>query len=254
MIQCTCEHCGVVFFRAKTSYSPGRTKYCSRACVGAATVAKANKERYARVERTCRTCGKVFTAKRHVVLEGHGLYCSTACYRKGSQRSFTREQSALHFWEKVQRDNPDECWPWTGGLTVNGYGKAQAGWLSGGPTVGAHRVAYALTYGDIPAGLFVCHRCDNRRCCNPAHLFLGTPADNSADMARKGRAVSGPKLHPELAIRGEHIGTAVLSEAQVREIRARNARGESQRKLAREFGVAKSTVGRVVRREYWKHV
>lgn len=78
---------------------------------------------------------------------------------------------------------PDECWPWTGAVTGKGYGKISLAYRHRN----AHRVAFELWHGPIPDGLLVCHRCDNRPCCNPAHLFVGTAKDNAEDMMAKGR-------------------------------------------------------------------
>jgi hypothetical protein len=94
------------------------------------------------------------------------------------------------FWAKVDRSGgPDACWLWTAGTfrLRNGYGKFGAD-PAASRTVYAHRFAYELSHGPIPPGLLVCHHCDNPPCCNPAHLFLGTIADNMRDMSDKGRA------------------------------------------------------------------
>lgn len=87
------------------------------------------------------------------------------------------------FWARVQRGAPDACWPWQAFKDTTGYGKVGGH----GRVWRAHRVAYAFTHGE-PGALSVLHRCDNPSCCNPAHLFLGTQADNMRDMAVKGRS------------------------------------------------------------------
>ena len=89
-------------------------------------------------------------------------------------------------WAKVDRRGPEECWPWTGARRGRGYGHLGSGGR-GQPSIAAHRAVFTLTHGPIPPGMVVCHTCDNRICCNPAHLWLGTQRDNLMDMIAKGR-------------------------------------------------------------------
>lgn len=122
---------------------------------------------------------------------------------------------------------PEACHPWKGHRGVGDYGTFRVGKKK----QKAHRVAWALTHGPIPEGKFVCHRCDNPPCCNDAHLFLGTAADNMTDKTRKGRAPSG-----------ERNGNAKLSDAQVEEAFAMRERGALQREIAERFGVTQSHI------------
>jgi hypothetical protein len=87
------------------------------------------------------------------------------------------------FWAKVDVKDEDECWLWLGGVTYRGYGHSRLN----GRQMGAHRAAWILTFGPIPDGLLVLHKCDVPKCCNPKHLFLGTHRDNLVDAQQKGR-------------------------------------------------------------------
>lgn len=131
---------------------------------------------------------------------------------------------AERFWSKVNKGGPNGCWLWTGATTPRGYGKI----FVEGALQYAHRYSYELATGEKPGGLVVCHRCDTPGCVNPAHLFVGSHADNSADMARKGRVRSGARHH-----------STKLTDAQVADIRRRAEAGELQKDLAAEFGVSK---------------
>jgi len=96
-----------------------------------------------------------------------------------------------YFWSRVARGAPTDCWNWLFGKTTRGYGKS----YFQGREQHSHRIAWIITNGEIPDGLFVCHKCDNPSCCNPSHLFLGTGKDNMQDCVSKGRRPSGER-HP----------------------------------------------------------
>lgn len=153
-------------------------------------------------------------------------------------------------------EKTDGCWLWTAPVTAAGYGKIA---IPGKKSVSAHRMAYELTVGPIPAGLMVCHHCDIKRCVNPDHLFLGTARDNSHDAMKKGLLPHGPTAavnrHPETRARGERQGAAKLTDAQVREIkRILRAGLLSQRSLARLLGVSERTIGWIANGKRWTHI
>lgn len=152
---------------------------------------------------------------------------------------------AERFWPKVDVRGPDECWPWTAATFPKGYGKIGRGGRAAG-VIEAHRASWLLAHGPIPDGLCVLHSCDNPPCVNPAHLFLGTLAENVADMMAKGRHRNGVS-------RGEANGRAKLTAGQVDEIRGRaRGGGESRAALARIFGVSWPTIDRIVRGTRWR--
>lgn len=147
------------------------------------------------------------------------------------------------FWSKV--DKSGDCWLWTNSVNRYGYGYFTVQRVN---TYG-HRVSYELHFGAIPPGMCICHHCDNPRCVRPDHLFLGTRADNSADMKAKGRATGAHKPR-----QGSGHGRAKLTESQVVEIRRLVSAGTPQRYVAMQFGISQTVVWHIHARRTWRHV
>jgi len=142
------------------------------------------------------------------------------------------------FWAKVRRGSPDECWEWLGTKQGTGYGR----FWDGHKSVLAHRWAWKWHHGRLPDNMCVLHRCDNPKCVNYMHLFVGTPADNNADKARKGRA-SRTRLY------GEKHGMTTLTNEQVVEIRSMN--GAPLREISERFHISTATASRIRRGITW---
>lgn len=210
------------------------------------------------VERTCEHCGATFLATRYQIRIGHGTYCSRSC----TARSAAGEPED-RFWSCVDKHGPvpehrpelGPCWVWTGSRRGIGYGR-----LSVHNTMRmAHRYSWELNVGPIPDGLWVLHKCDNRVCVNPSHLFLGTSQDNVADRDAKGRTASGTRngaaTRPDRIPRGEMNPRAVLRESDVLSIRARYASGGvSLQEIANEYGISKQSIWRAIRGKAWRHL
>lgn len=141
----------------------------------------------------------------------------------------------------------DGCWLWQRYCDHHGYGIVRLpslGTSDNGPLARAHRYTYELVHGPVPMGLKVLHHCDVRNCINPAHLFVGTDADNNLDMRQKGRA---------RYFRGEQISNAKLTEDKVRAIRKLLALYDN-RKLGRLFNISRLTIRDIRRGRTWSHV
>lgn len=183
-----------------------------------------------RVECVCILCQRSFQAIANEVKRNNAKFCSTACRDKHKSKPLT-----VRFWDKVNKNGPipvhrpelGPCWLWTGSRRT-GYGFLGAT-HRGGKNTQAHRASWELHCGIIPEGLWVLHRCDNRACVRPDHLFLGTHGDNLRDMLRKRR----------------HI--LKLTCEQVSNLRALYAVGSaSKSQLSREFGIDRKTVSRII--------
>lgn len=142
----------------------------------------------------------------------------------------------------------DACWIWTASRSGDGYGQFRLN----RKTLAAHRVSYQIFVGEIPDGMFVCHRCDNPACVNPHHLFLGTHTDNMRDMCRKGRKkVSQAFMYS--GAKGEKNPHSKLTEAEVIAIRA-NEGGHSRAELARQYGVSQVSISYIANKKTWRHL
>lgn len=152
----------------------------------------------------------------------------------------------VRFWSKVNKEGPTQphmstpCWEWTAGI-CNGYGSF--GMSSG--TERAHRVAWTLTHGDVPTGKQVLHACDHRKCVNPAHLRIGTNADNVQDKMDRGRHPRGEAHRVNV---GESNGSARLTREDVARIREDR---RMHKDVARDYGVSRSLVGMIRQGKVW---
>jgi len=149
---------------------------------------------------------------------------------------YPRKSLEERFWAKVDKHGPNGCWNWTAGEDGCGYGRIKVN----GKMAYAHRVSWELTNGPIPEGMQVLHHCDNPSCVNPAHLFLGTVADNSRDMVSKERQA-----------RGEAHSQAKLTEQEVYEIRALLKAGYPQREIASAYDVDYRTINDIKTGKTW---
>ncbi len=190
-----------------------------------------------KIEKTCLLCGSIF----HPWDTHPGNYCSAAC-----SQICTLNLSAplgIRFWQHVTKT--DGCWLWSGANDgkADGYGRLVT---KGKTSIGAHRISWELHKGPIPDGLWVLHTCDNRRCVNPAHLFLGTHMENQRDAWNKGRQRA-------ITRQGQRNGQTTLSAADV--VTIRNWSPEvPAREFAKHYGVAEVTIYHIRERRLWAQI
>lgn len=252
-----CETCGADFLAVAFQVKQGRARYCSTECYFRARYGAPH-----RITMGCENCRAEFLTWPSRLAAGKGKVCSKACSSAMRARRVVPKEPKVseprppyeapieYFWARVdQSGGPDACWPWTGGRNEHGYGHVSFRPIK---TKLAHRVAWILTHGEIPAGLNVCHHCDNPPCCNPAHLFLGTHADNGWDKVRKGR--HHLQVDPTKA-QGVRNPAARLSEDDVRTIRDLALHSDlTHRQIGERFSVSKTTIRDIVRGNHWSHV
>lgn len=144
------------------------------------------------------------------------------------------------FWARVEKRGIDECWPFSGCTTTSGYGDIK----SHQKRHLAHRVSFEIHKGAIPSGLFVCHSCDNPRCCNPAHLWLGRARENVRDMVAKGR-------HKPPCLKGSENGNSKLTAEIVTAMRLDPRPGTH---IAAAYGLSAATVNAIRSGRTWRHI
>jgi len=182
---------------------------------------------------TCVTCGAEFVTPTRYLKRGRGRNCSRKCSLEAAQKAKWAKHHATAdewFWSKVDKSGgEDACWPWTGRRTKTRGGYGRLVWH--GRLVGAHRMSLALVTGANHSEMFACHHCDNPPCCNPKHLFWGTPQDNTDDCVAKGRKRgAAQKIPPEECL--------LLRES-----------GWSYSKLAERYGVNQASIGKLLNRQ-----
>lgn len=184
-----------------------------------------------------------FSVKEAEKLAARQRLNGNAQHPEGTERRVEgrkRKPTAERFWASVEPQNESGCIEWSKQRDRDGYGYFK---FNGGP-VRAHRMSWILTFGEIPDGLWVLHKCDNPTCVNPDHLFLGTAKDNEIDKIAKGR---------QNYARGEDAGPAKLTSEQVIQIRPLIGT-RTQISIANEFGVSSTLVRKIKNRKVWKHI
>ena len=181
---------------------------------------------------------------------------------QGTRPSRVKER----FFSRIQKT--DNCWNWTGHIEYNGYGSMSIKHKNRS----THRISYEIHFGKIPDGLCVLHKCDNKKCVNPSHLFLGTQLDNVKDRDQKGHTAKGAthgskthpervprgdkngmRTHPEKVRKGEQVNTVKLTEKQVLKIRKMYRTGKyTQKQLAKIFNVNQTNISWIVTNRTWK--
>jgi HNH endonuclease len=190
----------------------------------------------------CIICNKEFKSRSHGV-RGRKKFCSRKCFHLSGNNYKNRYPSPQERFFKAISNETDNnnCWLWIGCLSKQGYGIFHVN----KKTMMTHRYSWILHYGEIPEKMFVCHKCDNRKCVNPEHLFLGTNHENVIDMLKKGR---------KNPIKGSRHPSAKLNENDVIKIKILIKEGVILNKIAKMFNIGKRQISYIKNNITWKHV
>jgi HNH endonuclease len=206
-----------------------------------------------KVPRICEHCGSHFLVWPFKIRQGKGKYCSVSC--RARALGFPPKKvidPVTRSWTLVNKDGPipvscphlGPCWIWTGTINNNShYGQFAIGPRGESQLYRAHRYSYKLHFGPIPDGLSVLHHCDIRACVCPKHLFLGTQADNIADMVSKDRQAKGVRH-----------GKSIVTPEIVRQGRLLYASGKTGPQVAEELGIPRMTAWNFITRKTWQHL
>lgn len=198
-------------------------------------------------DKVCPNCNTVFGRSINKSIGDYRKrkFCSHKCatdYNSGENH--VRYKSIKDKINDNTKISQNGCWEWVGANRCKMGNNYYGGTNIGKKSILAHRASYELYKGKIPDGMLVCHKCDNPKCVNPEHLFLGTHADNSRDMSNKNRGANGEKSI-----------NAKLTANKVMEIRfAGKRRNMRQKDIAYVFGVAEKTVHKIINKKSWKHL
>lgn len=142
-------------------------------------------------------------------------------------------------FKKYYTESSSGCWNWTASIQNSGYGKFRVG----DKMMSSHRVSYLIYKGEIPENMNVCHKCDNKLCVNPDHLFLGSQADNIRDKIKKGRQTNGEKAW-----------NAKLTKTQVKVIREAHKNGFQMKQIRDYFKISWTSISNIINKKRWGHV
>lgn len=201
------------------------------------------------VEFECNECSLKSSAYRSINRD-IPKFCSDSCrlknarkkYRKFVWQKASQEERQKHLIEYFEKNviRKNGCWDWKNNLSDRYpriyFSKTEK-------RISAHIFSWKLHFGDIPSGMNVCHKCDNTRCTNPSHLFLGSSADNIKDKVNKNRQAYG-----------ESHGNVKLNDLKVKEIKKLLTMGITMTRIAKDFGVNISTIERIKNKKTWKHI